>query len=208
MFGDELVAAGCDEGGAKVATAGMHGDGHVGRLVGERCVGHLRVDRRQVVRVVAALPGMLALLGIADHRPGGVVELQIAAAGVVEGTDRLLPGSSNVGKEDVKVRIGLLADHLPALTEVERARRRDAHLRHDVAMAFKELEVLDLRMAGEIHLTVDLDRLAFRHNAVELNRRRFDQVNALQALEEIEMPPGAAELAVGSELEADMLPAS
>ncbi len=182
----------------------MHGDGHVGGLVGQRGVGHLGIDRRQLVGIVAARLRLLALLGIADHRPGGVVELQIAAAGVVEGADRLLPGGSDVGEEGIEVGIGLLADHLPALAEVERARRRDAHLRRDVAVRLQELEMLDLRMAGEIDLAVDLDGLALGVHAVELDRRRLDQIDALQAPEEIEMPPGAAELAVGGELEADL----
>ena len=143
MLGDVVVAARGDEGGAEIAAAGMHGDRHVGRLAFERRVGHARIDRRQAVGIVAAAFRALALLGIADHRPGGVVELQIAAAGVVEGADRLAPGGGDVGEEFVIAGIGLLAHHRAALPEVKRARRRNAHFRRDVAMAFKEFEMLD-----------------------------------------------------------------
>ena len=65
--------------------------------------------------------------------------------------------------------------------------------------------MLEMRMAGEIDLAVDLDRLRLGLDALELDRRRADQVDALQPGEEIEMPPGAAEFAVGRELEPDLL---
>ena len=64
--------------------------------------------------------------------------------------------------------------------------------------------MLEMRMAGEVDLAGDLDRLGFCFDAVELDRRRTDQFDALQSLEEIEMPPGTAEFAVGSELQADL----
>ena len=63
--------------------------------------------------------------------------------------------------------------------------------------------MLEMRMAGEIDLAIDLDRLALGLDAVEFDRRRGDEVDALQTAEEIEMPPGAAELAVGGQLQTD-----
>ena len=54
------------------------------------------------------------------YRPGGVVELQIAAAGVVERLDRLLVGLGEIVEEGVDVRIDRLAD-LPALAEMHHA---------------------------------------------------------------------------------------
>ncbi len=41
-------------------------------------------------------------------------------------------------------------------------------------------------------------------DAAEFDRRRADHLDALESPEEIEMPPGAAEFAVGGELEADL----
>ena len=66
----------------------------------------------------------------------------------------------------------------------------------------EELEMLDLRMAGEIDLAGDLERLGLGIDAVKFDRRRADPLDSLQAPEEIEMPPGAAEFAIGGELQA------
>ena len=143
MLGDELVAALRDPGGAEIAAAGMHGDRHVGGLAFERRVGHARVDRRQAVGIVAARLRLLALLRIADHRPGGVVELQVTAAGVVEGADRLATGGGDIVEEFVEVGIDLLADHRAALPEMERRWAPGCHLRRDVAVRLQELEMLD-----------------------------------------------------------------
>ena len=64
--------------------------------------------------------------------------------------------------------------------------------------------MLNLRMAGEVDLAGDLERLGFGLDAVEFDRRRADPLDALQAPEKIEMPPGAAEFAVGRELQAHL----
>ena len=107
LFGDELVAARGDEGGAEIAAARMHGDRHVGRLAFERRVGQPRIALRQRVGIVAALFRMRALARVAHHRPGGVVELQVAAAGVVEGADRGAIGGGEIVKERIERRIDL-----------------------------------------------------------------------------------------------------
>ena len=86
----------------------MHGDGHVGRAAFERGVGQARVALRQRLGFIAALLGMGALARIAGHRPGGVVELQIAAAGIVEGADRRPIGFGDIGEEGVEIRIDVL----------------------------------------------------------------------------------------------------
>src|SRR5215203_2168081 len=75
LLRDELVATRGDEGGAEVASARVHGDGHIVWLARQRLVSHLRIDRRQLARIVAAFTRMLALPGIAHHRPGRVVHL-------------------------------------------------------------------------------------------------------------------------------------
>jgi hypothetical protein len=77
-----------------------------------------------------------ALVRIAQHRPGGVVELQIAAAGVVEGADRGLIGFGEIVKEHIEVGIDLFADRGAALAEMERTRRRDRHFRRHPRMRF------------------------------------------------------------------------
>src|SRR5665213_3364666 len=75
LLGDEFVAALRDPGRAEITAAGMHGDRHVGRLGRERRIGDLRVDRRQRVGIVAARLRLRPLLGVAHHRPSGVLSL-------------------------------------------------------------------------------------------------------------------------------------
>ena len=80
----------------------------------QRLVGHARVARRQLVRIVAALAGILALLRIADHRPCRIVELQVAAAGVIKSADRLLVGHRHIVEIGIEIRIdSLLIDCRP-----------------------------------------------------------------------------------------------
>ena len=141
IFGDEFVAARSDEGGAEVAAAGMHGDGHIGRAALERRVGQLRVTLWQRLRFIAALLGVGALARIAGHRPGGIVELQITV-GIVKGADRRPIDFGDIGEEGVELRIDLFADSRAALPEMQRAWRRDRHFRHDARVRLEKLEVL------------------------------------------------------------------
>src|SRR6185312_9945641 len=59
-------------------------------------------------------------------------------------------------------------------------------------------------MAGEVDLAGHLERLGLGVDAVKFDRRRADLLDALETPEEIEVPPRAAEFAVGRELEPDL----
>ena len=64
------------------------------------------------------------------------------------------------------------------------------------------------RMVGEADLVDDPDALGLGLHALELDAVvELIELDAVEHAEEIEMPPCAAELAVGRELEADRLPA-
>ena len=66
--------------------------------------------------------------------------------------------------------------------------------------------MLEMRMAGEAELADDADRLGLGLDAGEHDALAgVEHLDAVEALVEVEMPPGAAELAVGRELEADLL---
>ena len=148
---------------------------------------------------------MLALVRIAHHGPGGVIELQIAAARVVESADRLAPRRSDIREKLIDVRVDLLAHQRTPLPEVKGAGGRDAHFRNDPAMCLQKLEMFDLRMTDEIHLSGNLYCLVLCLDTVKLNARGGgDRFDTLEAAEEVEMPPGAAKFAVGRELEADV----
>jgi hypothetical protein len=136
----------------------------------------------------------------------GVVELQIAAADVIEGADRLAVGSADVVEIRIEIGIDLAADQVAALTEVEGARRRNGHLRRDARVALEEAEVVEHRVVGEADASRHLD--AFR---LGLDTGELDAVlggerrDAVEPLEEVEVPPRAAELTVGRALQADIL---
>ena len=66
--------------------------------------------------------------------------------------------------------------------------------------------MLQHRVAGEAHLAGDLDAFVLGLHAVELNAALGGVGrDAVEAFEEIEMPPRAAEFAVGRELQPDVL---
>ena len=66
--------------------------------------------------------------------------------------------------------------------------------------------MLQHRVIGEADLAGDLDALHLGLHALELDAVvELVELDAVEHAEEIEMPPGAAEFAVGGELEADLL---
>ena len=91
-------------------------------------------------------------------------------------------------------------------TEMQHRRRRNGHLRHDAGVGLEKLEVLQHRMVGEADLADDAQALRLGLHAAELDALvGLVDLDAVEHAEEIEVPPGAAELAVGRELEADLL---
>ncbi len=159
----------------------------------------------QMVDVEAAVARLLQFLLRAEIGPGGVVELQIAAAGVVEGLDRLLIGDRQIVEDRVAAGIGVLAHRIGLEPEMERRGRRDAHLRRQLGVLLQELEVLDHRMVGEPDLAGDLDRARLGLHALELDAVvELVDLDVVQHPVEVEMPPGAAEFAVGDGFEPDL----
>ncbi len=66
--------------------------------------------------------------------------------------------------------------------------------------------MLDHRVVGEADLALDPDALHLGLHALELDAVvELVELDAVEHAEEIEVPPGAAEFAVGGELEADLL---
>ena len=180
---------------------------HVGRLALQRLVGHRRVDRRQRIRIVAALARMLALA--ADRTSSTRRCRPSADSGSrrrrTRGSPSGRPWRGRRRRRRGPDRPVLLID-LPALAEVQRARRRNGHLRRDLGVRLQKLEVIEMRMAGEAELADDAHALGLGLDAGELDALAgVEHLDAIETLVEIELPPGAAELAVGRELEADLL---
>src|SRR5262249_940548 len=117
---------------------------------------------------------------------------------------RLAVGLAEIVKETVEFRIDRFVDRGWQRAAVQRRRRGNGHLRRAAGIGFDELEMLDHGMAGEADLAGDLDAVVARGHAGKgdtgLHCIAFD---AVEAPEKIEMPPRAAEFAVGDRLQPD-----
>ncbi len=180
----------------------MHGHRHVGRDIGNRRVDQIAVDRAERFRIVAAVLHLLAIFRIAQHGDEDLVELQIAAAGIGKGAHRFLVGLAEIGEELIERRIDRLVDRRGTRAAVQRRRRRNGHFRRARGVRFEEFEMLDHRMAGEADLAGDLDALVARRHRGKGDAGIHDMaLDAVEPPQEVEMPPRAAEFAVGDRLQ-------
>ena len=149
---------------------------HVGRLLGQRVVDDARVDLLQAVRIVAALARLLQFVRRTEIGPHGIVELQIAAAGIVECLHRLAVGLAKVEEELLEIGIDLLRNRPAAAPEMQH-RGGDgivifARDMRRVGMLLQEAEVIQHRMVvGEIELADHANGVVPGLDARELDAR-------------------------------------
>ena len=148
-FGDRLVAAAGDEIRAEIPAAQMHRDRHVGRDTRDRGIDHARIGERQRVGIVAAGAHMLAQRRIAQIGEVHFVELQVAAARVRKAAHDLGIERAEVAVEIRHVGVNRLRHGSAALTEMQRGRGGDRHLRGLPRVVGDEFPVRDLRMRRE-----------------------------------------------------------
>src|SRR6185503_17457007 len=158
-------------------------------------------------RIVTILAASVADLRIAQVGEGHVVELQVAAARPGERADRGAVDLGRVLPEFVEVGIGLLRDAGAARAQMQHRRLRDGELAGLLRDRFQEREVVHHDRLRVAELADDVRYRRLVHRAVELGRRPRDrrERHAVELREEVEVPPVAAELAVGDRLEADRL---
>ncbi len=139
-----------------------------------------------------------------EDRPRRVVELEIAAAGIVEGPDRFAVSEAEIMQQRFVV---FVQREFVLAAELQHVRARNGHLRHGASGYRMEITVMiEHRVIGKIDLAGDLDRMGFGRHAVELNAGfRREPFDAVEMLKEIEMPPSAAEFAVRHDLHAGLL---
>ncbi len=184
----------------------MRGDHHVGRLAFERLVDDAGIILLQAVGVEPAVARFFQLRLRAQIRPRRIVELQIAAAGLVEAADRLPIGLGQIVEDGVAIGVELGVDRVRLEAEMQRRRAWDAHFRRHAGVRLEKLEMLQHRVIGEAELARDADALHPALHAVKLDAV-VERV-ALHAVEqavEIEVPPRAAEFAVGGDLQPGLL---
>src|SRR6476646_2357359 len=202
-LGHRLVAAGRDEGRLKVATAQMHRLGHIGRDIGQRSVDHAGIDVGKRFRILAAVGDEGAQLGVAEIGEIDLVELEIAAAGVAAGTQRLAVALAEVAIEIVHVGIDLDRHGIAPVAEMQRRGRGNGHFRRRLVrgrfgMRGDEFEMLDHRMRA---VATELADHA-QHHGLGLRALELDLAlaeigfDAVELAEEIVVPKGAAKLAV------------
>src|SRR6516162_7776566 len=201
-----LIAALGNPGRAEIAATDVGGDGHIGRLALERGIDHAGVDRLQLVDIRNALARLAQLVLRAEIGPHGVVELKIAAAGIIECLHCLLVGRAEIAEEAVEIGIDALADAALGQTEMQHRGSGNGHLRQHAGVCLQELEMLQHGMVRESELADDPQALRLGLYAAELNALLgFVELDAVEQAEKIEMPPRAAELAVGGKLESGLL---
>ena len=156
-------------------------------------------------RVLAAILHHLAALVVAQMRVGGVVELDIAAAGIGESLDRLAIGEAKIVQHLLGRLVDAVLHRFAADAIMQNGRRRQRHLRRNLGIRLQKLEVIDHRRAGIADLAGDANILRPRFDAGELDAvRGAIELGAIKQLEEVELPPGAAKFAVGRKLQADL----
>ena len=208
-----LIAAGGRPGRAEVAAADVHGDNHVLRLCFEDLVEHINVLAADLIYVDTALCICLALLSRTEFAPGGIIELQIPAAGSVERLYRLLVSSCQIVQQNLLVLVALdrlVVGRTNTADQMQHGRRRNALLGlYEVGgHALQECKMLEERMIiREIQLVHDLYGLSLRLEALECDGEvlGLDLLRTSQTPEEVHVPEGTAILAVGDSVQTDIL---
>lgn len=145
----------------------------------------------------------LAALGITEHAPGAVVQLQAAAAGLIQGMDKvgigldqILPEGFPGGIDSIQAVAVGAAEHL--IVELGRSRNG---LTGDGTVAYQipqELEVLQEGVTIEPDGGNDASGVGTGFLIVEEVAMLADDVfHTLKAPHEVQMPVAAAELTIG-----------
>src|SRR5467141_1217766 len=206
-LGHRVVAARGHPHAGVVAAAGVHRDGEIAWPIFQERIYYSGVPGGQLRRIFAVALHLRADALVAQAGEGHVVDLQVAAAGGGEIADLLPVGARDVAPELLEVRVRLRIDDFAAAAHVEVGGSGDAQLCSFRGRALQEFERLDHDRARPSYLLVyDHHRARLRLGAVlavELERvLALGGDDAVEAGEEVDMPEGAAEFAVGHRLQA------
>src|SRR5690606_24715047 len=212
-FRHRLVAAfGCP-GAAMVATAQVDAHAEIVRAALDAVGDQPRVERRQLVRILAQALDALAVYRVAQIGQVGVVELDVTAAVVVEVLDLLVVNARQVFEEAFHVGVGLLVDAAAPAAEMQHGGRRNADLGHEARRhdGLEEVEVLDgntaLR-AGQFTGDVENGR---RQGDLLVAAAELDFViadgggDAVQLFQKVDVEEGPPLLTVGDASQAGVL---
>src|SRR5262249_30542410 len=151
----------------------------------------------ETVGIEPALARLFQFRLRAQVGPGGIVELQITAADVIESPNSLFIGLGQIVEYGVAVGVFLGRDGSGLQAEMQNRRARDRHLRRDARVRLEELEMLEHRVVRKAELACDPRRAVLGLNPMELNAViDLGDLDAVEHSEEVEMPPGSAKFAV------------
>ncbi len=202
---DRLVAPFRVPAAAAVSPAKMHPDVQAFRRGTQDLVGHIDIPVDQRVPIIPARRKPRLHVGVPELGERCFVDLHIAAARLRQGVELLDEGFHDVGPECVEIVVGGGGDRRIATTEMQRARTRDGDLRQELRVRLEKAHVVGVDRMRPPDPTADL-RLRLRP-ATRRTRFRRDGVNVQLAelLVEKAVIGAAAKLAVGHELEAELL---
>ena len=206
-LGDRFVAPAGDPPAPEVATAHVRRDEEVVGSAGDDRVHSVAVPHDHVVGIVAARLHLLAKVGVTQIGEADVVELQVATARFVQRGDFAAIGLDEVDPVLLDVGIRILVDDLSTTHEAGHPGAGDRDLGNTLLRdRCKVGERVDEDRCRVTDLADDDgDRRAFPL-ALEVGRSLpLRQADSVETVEKVEMPPIAAELAVGHGGDADGL---
>jgi hypothetical protein len=177
----------------------------------QRPVDLLDVAQVQVLGVVAALGDHRPLRRVVEVGKAGVVELEVGAAQLADAPDLLGVGVAQVAPELLQVGVDVAVDRRLAAAIVDHVRRWDGELGGGRGHhRLQRLEVLAEDGLLQADLAFDLERRRGELDGagwvaeLDLQVLRCSRDTA-EPVDEVHVPGGAAELAVGGRLQTDVL---
>ena len=161
---------------------------------------------RKLIRIVAAGATARPEFLVAQEREARVVDLQVGAPCGREVADFLAIDAADVAPEPIEIRIGPAVDRRPPAAVIENGRRGHGELGRPVRDRPQIPEVLEHHRARATHAAPHLGRVARIVGSRELVRLLVElDLDPVDLAEKIVVPPAAAVLAVGHDLQAERL---
>jgi hypothetical protein len=178
----------------------MHRDGDVFGSAGERAIDGVGVGSRQLRGILAAGAQCRLDLLVAKISESHVIQLQIFATGFREMADGSLVRLGDVGPKLVQVRIDFLRNRRAPAAQMQHGRRRDFDLRSARCHRLQKPEIIHHDGLRTTHFANNRGDGRLFFNAAKLGAFVDSGYHAIQALQEVQMPVGAAEFAIGNAL--------
>src|SRR6185312_8853768 len=187
----------------------MDRDMKIGRRAGDRAVDDVDIDSQQILPIIAAVLEQLPRPRIAELYQRGLVDLHIAAAGIVKCAQLLVISRDHVGPEFIEAWIDAAIDILAAGAVVDIGGAGQGDLRRRMRGRFQHREIARIVVGTPFDAADDARNAPRRAVAMRVRfapALLFGQLDA----DTVDAAGGeavgigaAAELAIGHDLQAD-----